>query len=219
MSDPRASACICIKSFLACFLACRTPPRGSPNTRVSRTSNPCTITAHHARRPQLHATPNPHAPIRASHGVGSAVVPAWRLRQKAHAPILPTAAAIRHDHGVTPPTKAYVGHMALPGDPAVINALIRNSTDAPTLLHKPGHEMLDAATPRDRRGIRGRSRAFREFETSARRSPGSAPDHRRTSRQPFERTTMSNEAVQAKRSGYRCVGSDPAVQASRLGYR
>ncbi len=32
LSHPCASVCICGSKILACFLACRTPPRGSPNT-------------------------------------------------------------------------------------------------------------------------------------------------------------------------------------------
>jgi hypothetical protein len=64
-------------------------------------------------------------------------VPAGPAAQaKVHAPILSTAADIHHDHGVTPHTKVYVGHMALPTDPA----LIRGSADALILLNEVGGE-------------------------------------------------------------------------------
>jgi hypothetical protein len=55
------------------------------------------------------------------------------------------AAQIRHDRGVTPQIKAYFRHVALPSDPSVIDALVRGSTDALTMLDEVGGEVLDAA--------------------------------------------------------------------------
>jgi hypothetical protein len=57
-------------------------------------------------------------------------------------PGLPTAAEIHHDRGVTPHTKAYLRHPALPSDPALINAPIRGCTDTPTLRHEVGGGLL-----------------------------------------------------------------------------
>jgi hypothetical protein len=55
------------------------------------------------------------------------------------------AAQIRHDRGVTPQNKAYLRHLTLPTDPAVIDALVRGTTDLLTLLDEVGGEDLDAA--------------------------------------------------------------------------
>jgi hypothetical protein len=55
------------------------------------------------------------------------------------------AAQIRHDRGVTPQNKAYFRHVTFPTDPAVIDALIRGTSDLLTLLDEVGGETLDAA--------------------------------------------------------------------------
>ena len=55
------------------------------------------------------------------------------------------AAQIRHDRGVTPQNKAYFRHLALPADPAVIDALVRGTSDLLTLLDEVGGETLDKA--------------------------------------------------------------------------
>ncbi len=55
------------------------------------------------------------------------------------------AAQIRHDRGVTPQSKAYFHHLTLPTDPAVIDALVRGTSDELTLLDEVGGETLDAA--------------------------------------------------------------------------
>ncbi len=55
------------------------------------------------------------------------------------------AAQIRHDRGVTPQSKAYFRHLTLPTDPAVIDALVRGTSDELTLLDEVGGETLDAA--------------------------------------------------------------------------
>jgi hypothetical protein len=56
---------------------------------------------------------------------------------------------VRHDNVVTPQTNAYVGHMPLPSDPALITALIRDSTGALTLLRRGRRRDLDASARRD----------------------------------------------------------------------
>ena len=55
------------------------------------------------------------------------------------------AAQIRHDRGVTLQSGNHFRNMTLPTDPAITDALVRNSTDALTLRHEAGGEMLDAA--------------------------------------------------------------------------
>jgi len=55
------------------------------------------------------------------------------------------AAQIRHDRGVTPQNKAYFRHVTLPTDPALIDALVRGTTDLLTLLDEVGGEDLEAA--------------------------------------------------------------------------
>ena len=55
------------------------------------------------------------------------------------------AAQIRHDRGVTPHSKAYVRHLSLPTDPAVIDALIRGTSDALILPDEVGGETRDKA--------------------------------------------------------------------------
>jgi hypothetical protein len=55
------------------------------------------------------------------------------------------AAQIRHDRGVTPRNKAYFRHVTLPTDPALIDALVRGTTDLLTLLDEVGGEDLEAA--------------------------------------------------------------------------
>ena len=51
----------------------------------------------------------------------------------------------RHGRGVTPQSKEYFRHMPLRSDPASIDALVRGSSDALTLLDDVSGEMLDAA--------------------------------------------------------------------------
>jgi hypothetical protein len=55
------------------------------------------------------------------------------------------AAQIRHDRGVTPQNKAYFRRLTLPTDPALIDALVRGTTDLLTLLDEIGGETLDKA--------------------------------------------------------------------------
>ena len=58
---------------------------------------------------------------------------------------LVAAAQIRHDGGVTPQGKADFPHLSLPTDPAVIDALVRGTSDELTLLDELGAETLDQA--------------------------------------------------------------------------
>jgi hypothetical protein len=55
------------------------------------------------------------------------------------------AAQIRHDRGVTPQNKAYFHHVTLPTDPAVIDALVRGTSDLLTLLDELGGADLEEA--------------------------------------------------------------------------
>jgi hypothetical protein len=55
------------------------------------------------------------------------------------------AAQIRHDRGVTPQNKAYFRHLTLPTDPALIDALVRGTSDVLTVLDELGGETLDVA--------------------------------------------------------------------------
>ena len=55
------------------------------------------------------------------------------------------AAQIRHDRGVTPQNKAYLRHLTLPADPAVIDALVRGITAELALLDEVGGEPLNQA--------------------------------------------------------------------------
>jgi hypothetical protein len=55
------------------------------------------------------------------------------------------AAQIRHDHGVTPLNKAYFHEVTFPTDPAVIDALVRGTSELLTMLDDVGGEDLDEA--------------------------------------------------------------------------
>ena len=55
------------------------------------------------------------------------------------------AAQIRHDGGVTPRTKAFFHAVALPTDPAVINALVRGRSELLTMLDTFGGEQIGKA--------------------------------------------------------------------------
>jgi hypothetical protein len=55
------------------------------------------------------------------------------------------AAQIRRDRGVTPRSKALFRHVTLPTDPAVIDALVRGTSDLLSLLDEVGGERLDQA--------------------------------------------------------------------------
>ncbi len=56
-----------------------------------------------------------------------------------------TAAQIRHDGGVTPRTKAFFHAVALPTDPAVIDALVRGTSELLAMLDTFGGEQIAKA--------------------------------------------------------------------------
>ena len=58
---------------------------------------------------------------------------------------LVAAAQIRHDRGVTSKGKAYFHEVTLPSDPAVIDALVRGSSELLILLDGMSGEALGAA--------------------------------------------------------------------------
>jgi hypothetical protein len=152
-----ASACICVKPCLlrrAPHSAARVPEHNAqaaptPRLIALRAADVRVLALHHAQRPQLQATSKLHAAIRASHGVGSALLPEYRPEcrrtQKPTQHFSQPRRRVRHDRGVTPRSKEYFRHMALLSDPAIIDALVRGSSDALTLLDEVGGEMLDAA--------------------------------------------------------------------------
>jgi hypothetical protein len=55
------------------------------------------------------------------------------------------AAQIRHDRGVTPQNTAYFHEVTFPTDPAVIDALVRGTSDLLTMLDEIGGETLNEA--------------------------------------------------------------------------
>jgi hypothetical protein len=55
------------------------------------------------------------------------------------------AAQIRHDRGVTPQNKAYFHEVTFPTDPAVIDALVRGTSDLLTSLDDIGGDTLEKA--------------------------------------------------------------------------
>jgi hypothetical protein len=55
------------------------------------------------------------------------------------------AAQIRHDRGVTPQNKAYFHEVTFPSDPAVIDALVRGTSDLLTMLDEIGGDTLNEA--------------------------------------------------------------------------
>ncbi|HEY3848899.1 MAG TPA: hypothetical protein VGL95_17475, partial [Acetobacteraceae bacterium] len=52
------------------------------------------------------------------------------------------AAQIRHDRGVTERNKAYLRYLTLPTDPAMIDALVRGTSELLTVLDEVGGENL-----------------------------------------------------------------------------
>jgi hypothetical protein len=54
------------------------------------------------------------------------------------------AAQIRYDRGVTPQNTAYFRHLTLPSDPALIDALVRGTSPALSVLDEIGGEDLEA---------------------------------------------------------------------------
>jgi hypothetical protein len=52
------------------------------------------------------------------------------------------AAQIRHDRGVTERNKTYLRHLTLPTDPAMIDGLVRGTSEVLTVLDGVGGEDL-----------------------------------------------------------------------------
>jgi hypothetical protein len=94
--------------------------------------------------PPLRAAATPVAALPAQ--AGSVTPPSPEAIAKAegfaHKNIV-AAAQIRHDRGATPQNKAYLRHVALPADPAGIDALVRGASNVLTLLDEVGGEDLD----------------------------------------------------------------------------
>ena len=129
----------------------RLPRRHKPNRRRRRRPSrprprrrrppPC-------RRPPRRCARQPPRPRRRPCRPASAPPPSPEAIAKAEAfaqENIVAAAQIRHDRGVTPQNKAYFRHLTLPTDPAVIDALVRGTSDVLTLLDEVGGETLDAA--------------------------------------------------------------------------
>jgi hypothetical protein len=106
--------------------------------------------------PQPAPTPTAAAPVRLADTqaapppvpAGSAPAPSPAAIAKAEAfaeYALDAAAQIRHDRGVTPQNKAYFHAATFPTDPAVIDALVRGTSELLTMLDDFGSEDLDEA--------------------------------------------------------------------------
>ena len=88
------------------------------------------------------------APVPPAMQAGSAPLPSPKAIAKAEAfaqKNMAAAAQIRHDRGVTPQSKAHFRNVTLPTDPAVIDALVRGTSDVLTVLDELGGETLDVA--------------------------------------------------------------------------
>jgi hypothetical protein len=97
------------------------------------------------------AAPSPaaiHAPPPLPVQAGSAPPPSPEAIARAEAFVdedVVAAAQIRHDRGVTPQHKARFRHLTLPSDPAVIDALVRGTSDVLTVLDEVSGETLNVA--------------------------------------------------------------------------
>ena len=108
-------------------------PAAPPSTEPEATAPP-PIQATEAARPQAPArsAPPPSA---------EAVAQAEALVEED----MLAAARIRRDGGITPQNQACFRHLALPADPAVIDALVRGTSELLTLLDDAGGRQLEAA--------------------------------------------------------------------------
>jgi hypothetical protein len=87
-------------------------------------------------------------PLRAAATQAAAPPPSAEAIAKAEAfahDELCAAVQIRHDGGVTPQNTAFFRHVTMPTDPALIDALVRGTTDCLTFLDEVGGETLDEA--------------------------------------------------------------------------
>ena len=128
-----------------CVCSAATSQTGSAAARPGRRR--VTIDRHRAAGGRA-ASPGNHPGRAVAVPAGSAPPPSPEAIAKAEAFMEEhgvAAAQIRHDRGVTPQNKAYFRHVTFPTDPAVIDALIRGTSDLLTLLDEVGGETLDAA--------------------------------------------------------------------------
>ena len=136
----------------AVVFAAEAPPStpAPPEVKLADAAPPSAPAEHAAVAPPRLAAANPEpSPVPA----GSAPPPSPEAIAKAEAFVRahPLAAAqIRHDRGVTPRNQAHFRQahfrqVAFPTDPAVIDALIRGTTELLLLLDDAGCETLDAA--------------------------------------------------------------------------
>ncbi len=86
------------------------------------------------------------------------------------------AAQIRHDRGIAP--EALFRDPTLPADWAMIDALVRGTSDVLTMLDEIGGAQLNAAASRDRHGNRARRHGNQDSETATRlpMMPGGSAD-------------------------------------------
>ncbi len=121
------------------------------------------------------------------------------------------AAQIRHDRGVTPQNKAYFHEVTFPTDPAVIDALVRGTSDLLTLLDEIGGETW--TRPPDGTGTetQRRHRTNRDSETAERRAVAlgtrAPPDFTPT---VCKGRNGSYPAMRTRRPGDRCFQSHVA---------
>ena len=100
---------------------------------------------------EIRATPPSPAAIRAAPqpvAAGSAPPPSLEAITQAEDFAVEecvAAAQIRHDRGVTPLNRAYFHEVTFPADPAVIDALVRGTSELLTSLDDIGGEALDEA--------------------------------------------------------------------------
>jgi hypothetical protein len=119
-------------------------PQAPPQDLVSVVAPPSVPEPHAATSPRLAAANPAPLPVQAA----AALPPSPEAIAKAEAFAqreIVAAAQIRHDRGVTAQSKVYFRHMALPTDPALIDALVRGSSDALSILDEVGGEILDEA--------------------------------------------------------------------------
>ncbi|HVC59266.1 MAG TPA: hypothetical protein VND19_02735 [Acetobacteraceae bacterium] len=120
-------------------------PQAPPPVQATAAAPPPAAVPPPAAPPLLAVTQSAPPPAQA----GSTPSPSPEAIAKAEAfadEDIVAAAQIRHDRGVTPQNKAYFRHLALPTDPAMIDALVRGTSAVLNLLDEVGGETLhDAA--------------------------------------------------------------------------
>jgi hypothetical protein len=127
-------------------LASGPPPRAEPQAAPPPVQAAAPLPPHVLAPPPVAAPTHapPHLPVQA----GSAPPPSPEAIARAEAFVdedVVAAAQIRHDRGVTPQLKARFRHLTLPSDPAVIDALVRGTSDVLTVLDEVAGETLNVA--------------------------------------------------------------------------